>query len=60
MDYRAQIQQIRSEMLAGRITYAEAKAKVKPLLDEMNAKGAAISKEHGMRFKPLSFAYVMR
>lgn len=60
MDYRAIILSIRSDYLRDKITLEEAKAKVLPLLEEMNAKGKQISKENDMPFKPLTFSYVFR
>ena len=60
MDYRTKIQMIKSEFMAGAITYDEAKLRVQPLLDEMNAKAKVISKKHGFRHKPLTFSYVFR
>ncbi len=59
-NYRAQIQAVRGQYLRGEIDLDQAKAKVQPMLDAMNAKGKEISKEHGMRYKPLSFGYVFR
>ena len=59
-DYRTQIQIIRADMVHGRITIDEAKKLVAPILKEMNAKGEAIAKEHGMRYTKLTFNYVMR
>lgn len=60
MNYRAAIQQIKTEYMVGAITFDEAKAKVLPLLDEMNEKGAAIAKKAGFRYKKLGFSYVFR
>lgn len=60
MEYRAHIQAIRGQYLRGEIDLDQAKAKVEPLLKEMNAKAAAISKEFGKRHKPLTFGYVFR
>lgn len=60
MDYRSVILAIRSDYLRGRITLDEAKAKVLPLLVEMNARGKKVAKENDMPFKPLTFAYVFR
>lgn len=60
MDYRATIQAIRSDYLRGHIDLDQAKAKVLPLLEAMNEKGAKIAKEHKKTFKPLTFGYVFR
>lgn len=51
---------IRGRLLAGLITYDEAKAEAQPWLDEMNAKGEAIAKKHHKRFYPFTFTGVMR
>ena len=37
-----------------------AKAEAEPIIKEMNAKGKEISKKYGQRFKPFTFAYLMR
>lgn len=60
MEYRSKILSIRDDYLHGKINLDQAKELVKPLLDEMNAKGEKISKEHNKRFKPLTFGYVFR
>lgn len=60
IDYRATIESIRHASLRGDISYEEAKARVQPLLDEMNAKGEKIAKEYGKRYKKLTFGYVFR
>lgn len=58
--YRASIQIIRSEFLKGEITLNEAKSKVAPILDSMNAIGRRIAKEHGKKFSQMTFSYVFR
>ena len=60
MDYRNKILKIRSDMQHGNITIDEAKVLAQPLLDEMNAKGEKIAKEHGRKFRKFTFGYVMR
>ena len=60
MNYRSQILKIRSDYLHGKITIDQAKELVQPLLDEMNKKGEVIAKEHGKRYKKLTFGYVFR
>lgn len=60
MDYRAKIEKIRFRYLRAEITLDEAKALVQPLLIEMNKKGLVIAKEHGRKFRPLTFGYVFR
>ncbi len=58
--YRAMIQIIRSEYLNGDITLNQARAKVMPVLDSMNAIGRRIAKEHRQKYKQLTFSYVFR
>lgn len=60
MDYRVHIQAIRGQYLRGEIDLDQARAKVEPLLKEMNEKAKVISKEYGGHFKPLTFGYVFR
>lgn len=60
MDYRAQIQAVRGEYLRGNLDLDQAKAKVLPLLEEMNKKAKEIAKENKMPFKPFTFGYVFR
>lgn len=60
MDYRKKILEIRSDYLMGEITFDQAKAKVEPLLEEMNEKGLAVAKKHGRKFRKLTFGYVFR
>jgi hypothetical protein len=60
MDYRATIEKIRFSYLKGEIDLDEARAKVMPLLKEMNAKGEKIAKEHGRKFRPFTFGYIFR
>lgn len=57
---RRMLSDIRRRMLAGTITYAEARAEAKPIIDEMNARAKELAKEYGVRFKPFSFAALMR
>ena len=52
---------IRAEFYSKVITYDEAKAQAKPLIDEMNEKAKIIAKKHNRTFKPvISFAGFMR
>lgn len=60
MDYRTQIQIIRGKYLRDEISYKEAKTQVESLLVPMNKKAEALAKEHGMKFKKLTFGYVFR
>lgn len=44
----------------GQITYAEAKEKAKPILDEINAKSKEIAKKYGRSHRNLTFEEIMR
>ena len=60
MEYRAKINQIRSQYLNGKITIEDAQTQVQPLLNEMNAKAKVIAKQFGKTHKKLTFSYVFR
>ena len=60
MDYRAKIELIRSEYIHGKINLKTAEDAVKPLLEQMNIKGAEIARKHGKKFRPLTFGYIFR
>lgn len=57
---RDAIESIRHRMNSGAITYEQAQAEAKPIIDAMNARMAEVSKEHGFKPKKLSFRYLMR
>ena len=59
-DNRTAIEIIRRRMNSGELTYAQAQAEAKPVIDAMNARMEEISREHGFKHKPLSFKYLMR
>ena len=59
-DNRTAIESIRRRMNSGTLSYEQAAAEAKPIIDAMNARMAEISKEHGFKHKPLSFKYLMR
>lgn len=58
--FREQINEIRNEMLSGRLTYDEAKAKAQPIIDEINQKGREIAAKYGKKHHDFTFAYLMR
>lgn len=60
MEFRSNIQFIRSQYLKGVITLDDAKASIKPMLEIMNERGVKIAKEHGKKFSKLTFGYVFR
>lgn len=59
-NYREQIQEIRFKFLRAEITYEEAQTLVKPILEQINIKGAEVSKKYGGKFRKLTFGYVFR
>ncbi len=58
--YRAKIRDIRARLLVGEIDHKTAKTEAMPIIAEMNARGAEIAKKYGQRYRPLSFAALMR
>ncbi len=60
MNFRNEILKIRSDYLKGKIDFDTAKGLVNPLLVTMNDTGLQIAKEHGKKFKKLTFNYVFR
>lgn len=59
-NYREEIQAVKRQYMLGAITYAQAIHQCRPILKELNAKKKEIDEAAGMRFKPLTFAYVFR
>lgn len=57
---RAKIAEIRTKLHLGAITYEEARTLARPVIQGMNRRGAEIAKEYGVRFKPITFAALMR
>lgn len=57
---RNELERIKANFLAGRITEDGARELAKPIIARMNEAGERIAKEYGMRFKKLTFAYLMR
>jgi hypothetical protein len=51
---------LRGKLLSGLVSYDEAKSLAKPILDEMNIKGAMIAKKHGKHFTKFSYEKIMR
>lgn len=54
------MQTIRRRMMSGEISYEEAKAEARPLIDAINEQAKVIAKRHNMRPTKISFAAVMR
>lgn len=59
-NYRRLLNDIKFKMQVGIIDYYEAKAEAEPIIAEMNTKGKEIAKKYGQRFKPFTFAYLIR
>jgi hypothetical protein len=57
---RTAIADIRRRMMMGELTPEQAKAEAAPIVARINASGAEIAKKYGRKFKPFSFAYLMR
>jgi hypothetical protein len=51
---------IRHKLHVGEIDYQQAKVEAAPILEAMNERGAEIAKQHGQKYRPLTFTYVMR
>lgn len=60
IDCRNLIKEIKFKMQAGIITYAQAKAEAEPIIAKMNIRGREIAKKFGQKFKPFTFAYLIR
>lgn len=58
-DFRNKISEIKSKMVSG-ISYEQVKSEFEPYLEEMNKRMEAIAKQHGKKFKKLTFNYIMR
>lgn len=59
-EYRNKINEIRSQMLSGVLTYDEAKAVAQPIIDEMNELGRKIAAKYGKKHTNFTFATLMR
>lgn len=57
---RRLIEQIRLELNTGEISYEEAKRAAAEPIATLNDRAREISREHGVRFQPLTFAGLMR
>jgi len=57
---RAQIGYIRCRLLTGLVSYEDAKNEARPIIDRINADGARIAREHGVKHKPITFTSLMR
>lgn len=59
-NFKEQIENIKFRLQVGIIDYYEAKAEAEPIIAEMNTKGKEIAKKFSQRFKPFTFAGLMR
>lgn len=59
-NYKHLIEEIKIKLQIGSIDYYEAKAEAEPIIAEMNIKGKEIAKKFNQKFKPFTFAYLMR
>lgn len=60
MNPRDEIEQIRAYLHNGHLTYEEAERLAQPAITTINKRGAELAKEHGVKFKPLTFKYLIR
>lgn len=59
-NFKEQIENIKFKLQVGLLDYYEAKKQAEPIILEMNIKGKEIAKKFGQRFKPFTFAGLMR
>lgn len=59
-NFKEQIENIKFRLQVGLLDYYEAKKEAEPIILEMNIKGKEIAKKFGQRFKPFTFAGLMR
>lgn len=57
---RALITDIRFRLYSGEISYTSAKNEAQPIIAKMNARGAEIARETGVKYKPINFNSLMR
>lgn len=59
-NFKVQIENIKFKLQVGLLDYYEAKKEAEPIILEMNIKGKEIAKKFGQRFKPFTFAGLIR
>lgn len=59
-NFKVQIENIKFKLQVGLLDYYEAKKQAEPIILEMNIKGKEIANKFGQRFKPFTFAGLMR
>ncbi len=60
MNLRDTANKLRGQMLRGEITLDEAKVVLAPLVTEADKRGAELAKQHGVRYKKISMAALLR
>lgn len=60
MNLRDTANLVRGQMLRGELTYDDAVATLAPLVVEADKRGAELAKKHGMRYKKISVAALLR
>lgn len=58
--HKEKLEQIKYRLFSNQITYQQAKADAKPIIDEMNSIGREIAARHGRKFRGFSFAAIIR
>ena len=59
-DYYNKINQIRTQLNVGLITYDQAKKIAQPIIDEMNEKAREVAKKYNQKHHNFTFAAMMR
>lgn len=57
---REEIARIKNSMLAGEITYEEARIQAAPILERINEKSKELAKKYGRRHVAITFSEIMR
>ena len=60
VDYKNKINEIKFKLMTGQLSYYQAKELAQSTIDEMNERGKVIAKKYNQRFKPFTFASLMR
>lgn len=59
-NYKQLINEIKFKLQVGILEYNEAKIEAEPIILEMNLKGKEIAKKFNQKFRPFTFASLMR
>jgi len=60
LENRRVINEIKTELDMGKITYEQAKVKAAPVLAEINGIGRDLAKKYGIKHRDISFNEIMR